>query len=264
VLDDLNGFQAIASGVEIPWNTPFKAAREALERREVRQIEEQGLRTIRFEETAPGKVHDEMIDLQNELYFNPDYGYGLRSASIRIEGIGGRSHLKQEGSYRALVAAYYRLYSKLCERYGEPSLKQGVKPDDTEPLIKMLDHSRETALVMALWSGARTQVQHELQVSYAPRHVLHFSAVAVRLGIRNETGRKGLGLDVVFPGGHSEAAVPTGGEKVFELPLEGEVQVEAKLSGKNTRIQLPIRGPRMELAVKRKWLGGALVFEPRS
>lgn len=262
-LQDLEGFEAVASGVSFPWNSPFRTVREGIEGKPVRQIEEQGLRMIRFEETVPSAEGEESVDLQNELYFSPDYGYGLRSASVRIEGIGSRSHLKHEGSYRPLVLAYFRLYRIFEQRYGRPQLTSHLHVEDPDSLVRILDHTRDALYVSAIWLGPKTEVHHELHVSFAPRHVLRFAPVSSRLTLKNETGRGGVKLEITFEGGCSEAALPAGGEKVVEIPPEGEVTLRVNVAGKTCRARLPVRGRTPLIRIRRRRLTGTPYLEAR-
>lgn len=259
----LAGYQSQVSQMVIAWNTPFKAVRDRLENAPVRQVEEQGLRLIRFEETLAASEGEESVDLQTELYFHPDFGYGLRSASIIIEGVGGRSHLKLEGSYRPLVRSYYRLYRILVGRYGEPAMRNHVNPDQIDALVRILDHTREQMLVTATWTGPATLISHDLQVSFAPRHLMRMMAVGSKLVVQNQTGKAGLAIEVVFPGGHSEATLAADAERTFDLPRAGEVYLTARLGDRRIELKFPIDVERSTVAVRRSWMTGALSMDRR-
>ncbi|HLG43256.1 MAG TPA: hypothetical protein VI643_07815 [Planctomycetota bacterium] len=264
-LEQLDGYQSLVTpSLRFAWNVPFRAVRDGLQGASaVRQIEEQGVRLIRFEETLPRGEGEESIDLQNELYFNPDYGYGVRSAAVIIEGIDGRSHLKQEGSYRPLVRAYFRLYRELVGRFGEPTLRTHLEPGNEDALVKLLDHTREQLLVTALWSGRRTQFSHELQVSYAPRHLMRISAVGSKLIVQNQTGKGGVGVDLVFSGGHSESTLAVDGEKTFDLPIQGDALLTVRVGEKTAELKFPLDVERCTISIRRAWLSGTLSLDRR-
>jgi hypothetical protein len=262
-LEKLEGYQSPVSGIVIAWNTPFRAVRERLETAPVRQVEEQGLRVIRFEETLAAADGEESVDLQTELYFHPDFGYGLRSAALIIEGIGGRSHLKHEGSYRPLVRSYFRLYRILAGRYGEPALRNHVNPEQLDSLVRILDHTREQMLVTAAWRGPATQVSHDLQVSFAPRHLMRMWAAGSKLLVRNQTGKAGIVVEIVFPGGHSEATLAPDAERSFDLPRAGDAYLTARLGDRKVELKFPIDVEHSTAAIRRSWMTGGLTIDRR-
>lgn len=262
-LEQLAGYQSPVSGIVIAWNTPFKGVRNRLDNAPVRQVEEQGLRLIRFEETLAASEGEESIDLQTELYFHPDFGYGLRSAAIIIEGVGGRSHLKLEGSYRPLARAYYRLYRILVGRYGDPLLRNHVNPEQIDALVRILDHTREQMLVTAVWEGPGTRISHDLQVSFAPRHLMRMMAIGSKLVVQNQTGKSGIVVEVTFPGGHSEATLPADAERTFDLPRAGDVYLTARLGDRKAELKFPIDVARSTAAVRRSWMTGTLSIDRR-
>jgi len=258
------GYESLVNpSIQFAWNTPFRAVRDALAGKAVRQLEEQGLRVVRFEETLPSAEGVESVDLQNELYFNPDYGYGLRSAAAIIEGVGGRSHLKQEGTYRPLVRAYFRLYHELVKRYGEPTMRTHLDPTAEDKLVRVLDRTREQLLVTAAWSGPHTQISHDLQVSFAPRHLTRITAVSSKLRVQNDTGRPQVVVNLLFPGGHAEATLEANAEKVFDLPSQGEAYLTVKVGDRTAELKFPIDVERSTVTVRRAWLSGSISLDRR-
>jgi hypothetical protein len=259
-LEELNGFQSLEAGLFLPWNTPFGRVREILREKQARDIEERGMRNIRFEETVDGT-----LDVQYELYFSPDYSYGLRSATAELEQIDHKSYFKDSsGSFRPLVTAYFRILELLRGKFGEPSLVARLDAKDPEKLRHTLDHTREQTTALASWSGTQTHVSHELMISFMPRHLLRFSPVNSRLLVVNRTGKPGLMLNVDFPGGSAQANMMKDQERVVELPLQGDLKLRVELAGRTTEMQLPIDFDRRTLTVSRSWLTGALSIKPDS
>lgn len=257
LLKDLNGFRALQTDLYISWNTPFGKVRETLQECKARDIEERGMRNIRFEETVGS-----MVDVQYELNFSPDYGYGLRSATAEIEQIDGRAQLKDaQGSARPLVMAYFHLLELLRNAYGDPSMVTHFDARDPEKLIYTLDHTRENATAIAAWNGPQTRISHELLVSFMPRHLLRFSTVNARLLVVNKTGKSGLLMSVDFPGGSAQANMGKNQERVVELPLTGEITIRATLGERKNVIKLPIDVDRRTIEVHSAWLVGGIKFK---
>jgi hypothetical protein len=259
LLKELNGFRALQADLFIPWNTPFGKVREILQERKARDIEERGMRNIRFEETVGSAV-----DVQYELNFSPDYGYGLRSATAEIEQINGQAQLKDaQGSFRPFVNAYFHLLELLRSAYGEPSVLTHLDSKDSEKLVFTLDHTRENATAIAAWNGPTTRISHELLVSFLPRHLLRFSTVNSRLLVINKTGKSGLLVSVDFPGGSAQANMGKNQERVVELPLSGEVAVHATLGDRKAEIKFPIDSERRSIEIHSAWIFGTVRFKER-
>lgn len=255
-LQALRGFVALGSDLAFEWNTPIGKIKEVLTQRGVRDLEEHGLRLLRFEETVRGR---ELIDVQYELRFSPDYNYGLRGATATIEQIAGRAALKDaSGSYRRIVNAYMDLLELLRGRYGEPELLSHVDPKEPEKLVYLLDHTREATTVMATWSGPLTELSHEMAITFAPKHTLRYSPVSARLVVVNNTGRSGLSVTVEFEGYSAALELGRDQERVVEVPPGCDAKIHASLRGREAQLRVTANGEGRVVMVERKWLSGAI------
>lgn len=255
----MRGFRSPGMDLAFEWDEPFGAVRDRVRKAEARDVEEIGVRMLRFEESFRRGKTGIPMDLQYEMDFSPDHAYGLRRATARIEQVAHSPaiHLEQ-GTYAGLVQAYLELYEHLAEAYGAPMAITGFEPGKADRLIYLLDHTRESTVASALWATEDTRISHDLNISFTPQHVLRWVPIVWRLRLINGTGKAGLVVALDFPRGPLEVAMERGGVRTVEFLPGTTVKIRVSLGGKVAETEWRSSGEDTLLEVRRQWWNGTL------